>query len=243
MKMHISYKNIDTTIEIIPTSKTIKKYFRSLNGKKVSRKRILIFDSNLRDEELLKKENLNELLRDKDCDVDIEVAGKIINKSIRIIVDKDMKPVYSYREYEILIQPDGTRKEKIHSIRYPNLNEEFPVKISDKLIDPIDIVKNYIISHSFFITHTDGVTYKFLYEIAKNLSNEKKFARLISYDPISKKPSPLILREGGKPFAGIFLEGRIKGDEYCLILHLSEQELKKPVSLERMEEKNNENSK
>jgi hypothetical protein len=33
------------------------------------------------------------------------------------------------------------------------------------------------------------------------------------------------MNDGGKPYRA-FLEGRIKGDKYCLILHLTDQELK-----------------
>jgi hypothetical protein len=36
---------------------------------------------------------------------------------------------------------------------------------------------------------------------------------------------PLVMNDGGKPYRA-FLEGRIKGDKYCLILHLTDQELK-----------------
>jgi len=35
------------------------------------------------------------------------------------------------------------------------------------------------------------------------------------------------MNRGGKPY-NAFLEGRIKDDAYCLILHLSNMELKKP---------------
>ena len=40
-----------------------------------------------------------------------------------------------------------------------------------------------------------------------------------------KGNEPIILNDGGKPFRG-FLEGRVEGDSYCLILHLSNQEFK-----------------
>ena len=36
---------------------------------------------------------------------------------------------------------------------------------------------------------------------------------------------PLVMNDVGKPYRA-FLEGRIKGDKYCLILHLTDQELK-----------------
>jgi hypothetical protein len=35
----------------------------------------------------------------------------------------------------------------------------------------------------------------------------------------------LVMNDGGKPYRA-FLEGRIKGDKYCLVLHLTDQELK-----------------
>jgi hypothetical protein len=36
-----------------------------------------------------------------------------------------------------------------------------------------------------------------------------------------------VMNRGGKAY-NAFLEGRVKGDSYCLILHLSNMELKKP---------------
>jgi hypothetical protein len=40
-----------------------------------------------------------------------------------------------------------------------------------------------------------------------------------------KGNEPIVLSLGGTPYRG-FLEGRIEGDKYCLILHLSNMELK-----------------
>jgi hypothetical protein len=40
-----------------------------------------------------------------------------------------------------------------------------------------------------------------------------------------KGSQPLVLTRGGQQFRG-FLEGRTQGDKYCLILHLSNMELK-----------------
>ena len=42
-----------------------------------------------------------------------------------------------------------------------------------------------------------------------------------------KGNQPLILRRGSVPYRG-FLEGRTQGDKYCLLLHLSNLELKPP---------------
>jgi hypothetical protein len=42
-----------------------------------------------------------------------------------------------------------------------------------------------------------------------------------------KANQPIVLRRGSVPYRG-FLEGRTKGEEYCLLLHLSNMELKAP---------------
>jgi hypothetical protein len=40
-----------------------------------------------------------------------------------------------------------------------------------------------------------------------------------------KGNEPLVLTQGGESYRG-FLEGRIDGDKYCLILHLTNMEMK-----------------
>src|SRR5947208_2776390 len=46
-----------------------------------------------------------------------------------------------------------------------------------------------------------------------------------------KGNEPIVLNRGGKQY-NAFLEGRVKGDAYCLIMHLSNVELKKPKELD-----------
>ena len=45
-----------------------------------------------------------------------------------------------------------------------------------------------------------------------------------------KGDQPVVMNRGGKPY-NAFLEGRVDGDSYCLILHLSNMELKRPKDL------------
>jgi hypothetical protein len=40
---------------------------------------------------------------------------------------------------------------------------------------------------------------------------------------------PLVLQSNGSPYRG-FLDGRIEGESFLLLLHLSSMELKKPAS-------------
>jgi hypothetical protein len=76
------------------------------------------------------------------------------------------------------------------------------------------------------LRHVDGVTFDFLFGIAKEL-HEKDSVMLVGAG--SKGKDPLLLQLNGSPYRG-FLDGRIKGDEYLLLLHLSSMELKRPSS-------------
>jgi hypothetical protein len=40
---------------------------------------------------------------------------------------------------------------------------------------------------------------------------------------------PLVLQSNGSPYRG-FLDGRIEGESFLLLLHLSAMELKKPIA-------------
>jgi hypothetical protein len=51
-----------------------------------------------------------------------------------------------------------------------------------------------------------------------------------------KANQPLVFRRGSLPYRG-FLEGRTRGAEYCLLLHLSNIELKAPHAQAAMEVK------
>ncbi len=228
MRLHVAYNNIDTVIEITPTHKAPRRYHRTADGRRVIHMRSLVFDAAFRPDILLKMDGLSDRLKRDNPDVDIESAGKNLTRTTRIVVDKDLKPIYTYKEWDIMTRPDGTRQERPHTPIHPNADEAIPVRITDKLIDPIEIATKYVISRSYFLSHTDGVSYKFLFDIAKSLALAGKFARLQPYDPVSKKPAPLVLHEGAKPLPGVFLEGRIRGEEYCLIMHLSEQEMRFP---------------
>jgi hypothetical protein len=70
--------------------------------------------------------------------------------------------------------------------------------------------------------HVNGLTFDFLFDIAKSLHEDNS---LMLIGGGSKGNEPLVLYQGGMPYRG-FLEGRVKGDKYCLILHLTQLELK-----------------
>ena len=84
--------------------------------------------------------------------------------------------------------------------------------------------RKFVFASKVQLHHINGLTYDFLYGIAKELE-EKDSLMALGAGP--KSNQPLILRRGGSPYRG-FLEGRTDGDKYCLILHFSNLELKAP---------------
>lgn len=65
-------------------------------------------------------------------------------------------------------------------------------------------------------------TFDFLYEMAKKLSKSNTLM-LIGSGP--KGNAPLVISNNGTPYRG-FQEGRIQGERFCLLLHLTNLELK-----------------
>ncbi|MFX1286829.1 MAG: hypothetical protein ACFFB5_24535 [Promethearchaeota archaeon] len=231
MKIHLAHENIDAELELIPTHRPQKQYHVSPEGERATYQRYIKFDVDLRDEILLEKENLASHLKESDIDIDTELAGKKVKKTNRITVGEHYDPVYNYTMFDVLHLADGSIKERPHLRTIGNINTELPVKITDELVDTHMLMLTYVFRKSYYIVHNNGVTYKFLYELAERLQKENKFARIDTFNPETKKREPLVLYDGGRKFPRAFLEGRVKDDKYALILHLSDQELKLPESL------------
>lgn len=231
MKIHIAYNKIDGEVRLVPTHRLPKLKKITPAGLPVESKRVAVVDSSIRDTDLLAMPNLAHELQTSDPDIDIEFAGKFINSTSRIVVDKTLKPVYNYAAIDVLTKPNGERMERPHMEYTGNSAGAIPVVAivdADKLVDPRDATKQMIFSRSYYLAHEDGVSYKFLYDLAKLLADTGKWARLVAYDQDTKKPAPLVLEDGGKPYTRAFLEGRIDGTRYSLIMHLSDTELKAP---------------
>jgi len=96
--------------------------------------------------------------------------------------------------------------------------------------------KKKIFNQFFFtgllqVTHVNGLTYDFLYDMAKELAEED--AMMLLGGGKSGKER-LVFRRNTPEYTG-FLEGRIDGDKYALLLHLTNMELKNPEPAEEAE--------
>ena len=73
--------------------------------------------------------------------------------------------------------------------------------------------------------HVNGLTYDFLFSMAKELEQSESLM-LVGAGP--KGNQPLVVREKGSQWRA-FLFGEVRGEEYRLVVMLSDQELKQPA--------------
>jgi len=173
-------------------------------------------------------DKVSELLLKGDPEVDVENYGRALSDTSRVYIDQDKKIVHKIREFEIVKNPDGSlRERRSRAVSLPNTATETPLKWSGKLIKKTEVFNRFVFASKVQVVHVNGLTYDFLYSMAKEL-HEQQSLMLVGAGP--KSNQPLVFQRGGTPYRG-FLEGRIDGDKYCLILHLSNMELKVPEPL------------
>ena len=162
-----------------------------------------------------------------DPEVDTELIGRTVGATNTVRLSAKGDILYAAPQtVEILFNPDGTERERREPKDVPaNVNDEQPVRWTGRKMDLGDIVRKFAFRRTLQIKHVDGLTYDYLHAMAKGLAEEGK-AVLMGAGP--KGRDPLIFNVNGTPFRG-FLEGRVDGEKYQLLLHLSNMELKRPV--------------
>ena len=174
-------------------------------------------------------EKLTEMLIQDDPEVDKELFGRFLWNVSRVYIKQDESVTYRIQQNEVIYTPKGKFKERRQRERpEANVDSEIPLSWSGKMVDKADAVRRYVFSAKLQIVHINGLTYDFLYGMAKELS-EKNSLMLLGGG--KKGKSPLVFRRGSIPYRG-FLEGRVKDDSYILLLHLSNAELKSPKAVE-----------
>jgi len=173
-------------------------------------------------------EKLGKKLVEDDPEIDIEHFGMFLGETSRVYVSEN-GIVHSVEEFEVIYNPDGSvRERRPRKKEMQNINNDAPLKWTGKFIKKKEAVKKFVFATKKQLIHINGLTYDFLYEMAKELHEKDSLMLLRGGE---KGNQPLILHRGGKPY-NAFLEGRVDGDAYCLILHLSNMELKKPKKVE-----------
>jgi hypothetical protein len=168
-----------------------------------------------------------------DPELDLELAGRMMHDATAIYLDTSAaQPAIAteFKEVEVVYTPDGQEKERRSRVfRTANVDTTAPLKIVRRL--PVkECLTKFVFRGMQQLTHTDGLTFDFLYALAKSLQDSQSMA-LVGAGP--KGAGPLVLRDGGTPFRA-FLFGEVEGSgaeaRYRLLLLLSDQELKRPAA-------------
>ena len=166
-----------------------------------------------------------------DPEVDIEAIGAQLDQTQRVYLDGGGELMYSDPKFiEVLLNPDGSEKERREPVDSAmNVNVEVPIKFSGRLMPVKDAISKFGFRRKLQLRHVDGLTFDFLFDIAKELESKESLMIIGAGD---KGVSPMIFQANGRPYRG-FLEGKTKDKSYRLTLHLSEMELKKPLTSKR----------
>lgn len=178
------------------------------------------------DSALLSKygDSLAEALVQSDPEVDMERFGRIVEGVKKVYLTSGGKVAYGVSLNEHVFLPDGTEKEvRPDSTTEANVAVDgAPVRWTGKLIPREKAMRMFVFRKSYQVQHVNGLTFDFLYDMAKKLSDSDSMM-LVGGGP--KGTAPLVMGNGGTPYRA-FLEGRVEGDRYALILRLTNLELK-----------------
>ncbi len=176
-------------------------------------------------------EDYGEAIIGGDPEIDFERVGIEIQQTDSVYLSASGEVRFAPPKIvEVILGPDGKEAERREPTDVPtNVDDELPVRWTGKKIPKAQAVRKYLFSRTVQLSHVDGLTFDYLFKMARELHDEKV---LVLVGAGSKGRDPLIFQVNGNPYRG-FLEGRVQGEKYQLLLHLSNMELKRPAPKEK----------
>ncbi len=169
-------------------------------------------------------EKLAQALIEGDPEIDFEKTGRLVGNADRVYIREDGSILYCARTLQVKLNPAGEEIDRGDFVDVSaTVNEETPLPWTGKLFETGDVIRKFALVRKLRIRHVNGLTFDFLYEMAKKLQDEKKMMLVGSG---KRGSAPLIFQTNGSPYRG-FLEGRVEGETFLLVLHLSNLELKR----------------
>jgi hypothetical protein len=162
-----------------------------------------------------------------DPEIDVELVGRRIEKTDQVYLSSEGQVLYnSPHVVEVILGTDGVEIEsRIPEDKPANVNDELPIRWTGRTVPKAKAIRTFSFTRTLQLEHVDGLTYDYLYQMAKELADDNVVV-LMRAGADGKQP--LIFTMNGTPYQG-FLEGRINGEKYKLLLHLSNLELKQPT--------------
>lgn len=171
-------------------------------------------------------EALGKAMIESDPEVDFERFGMFLWNVSRVYINEEEEIVFRVEQNELVKDPWGKLKERRPRRRAEaNVDADIPLTWSGHMIDKSEAIRRFVFSSKMQIVHINGLTYDFLHGMASELAKAKSLM-LLGAGKSGKRP--LVFRRGSVAYRG-FLEGRVDGDRYILLLHLSNTELKVPA--------------
>jgi len=162
-------------------------------------------------------------LIDGDPEINLKITGQFLGKTPRVYVNENLEVVYKVNKKEKVYDAEGNlTDERDLQQQVANILSDEPLKWSGKFFHIKEAYNKFVFIRTYQLFHDSGLTYDFLYNMAKELEDKQSFMLLGSG---KRGVGPATFQEGGQPFR-IFLEGRTKDNEYMLLMHLSNLELK-----------------
>jgi hypothetical protein len=206
--------------------------FQTSDGRQVRAERLI--KSHLQTEyETLRREHpehreLAQLLINGDPEIDLEAAGRKSGPTDRVFLDADGRLLYATSQIEVLYDSEGFEVQRREPAPMAaNIDGETPLVWTGKTFNRSEAIHRFAFTRQYRLRHVDGLTFDFLFRIALELDNAASLV-VIGGGPNGK--DPLILERNGLPYRG-FLEGRVDGEKYLLILHLTNLELSRPEEM------------
>lgn len=170
-----------------------------------------------------KQSELEKALIISDPEIDREAIGRILRHTHKLYIDQDNHIAYRLNLYRVVYNPQGEEIARHDINKLPaNINADLPIRWTGKRFDKSAIIRKFVFTRKYQIRHINGVTFDFLYQMAKELQDSNS---MVLVGAGKKGTDPILVTRGGQPYRG-FLEGRAEQDRYALILHLSDIELK-----------------
>ncbi len=171
-------------------------------------------------------DDLAQALIDADPEIDKEVVGRFIDETAPVYLAASGEVLHvSPKLVDVVFGSDGAERERKDAVNTPgNVSEETPVRWTGRKLPRRDALRRFAFRRTVALKHLDGLTHDFLFAMAEQLAKEDV---LVMLGGGAKGKEPLIFQESGTPYRG-FLEGRVDGARYKLLLHLSNLELRVP---------------
>jgi hypothetical protein len=169
-------------------------------------------------------EEIARALAAADPEIDLRLVGRKLGDAARVYMRKDGSVLAIARVMRVTRGPDGSEKsrEEFGDVEATVREDGAPIVWTGRLVPIEEAVRKFAFVRQLQLRHVSGLTFDFLHATAKTLHDARKMA-LVGTGP--KGQGPLVFTTNGAPYRG-FLEGRVEGESYRLVLHLSNLEIK-----------------